>query len=337
MRPALALSGAVYRLVIWGLMAALCLLSTGSAIAAAPDNAALDFLIQKVCVDGSGRVLQIDPYQCPPGDTLRSLRPGEPLPYHRHDQPEAQNIASLQRRDSYPFQTRDGEVVVNLFDYAPFGHFDSERDGYDITVVRDGWASISATSAKAGPTTFFGSGCRPHSGWVLFPTSALGEQSFKAGKAAVPIKGVHWASLGQTWPGSCPAAYETDSMTSWEELAQFQFGGVGEIPPKRLDTIRSIHGFVSGPRFLSQGHLEVFYFTRLYGFTRWESWAPKERFDATPNLSARVDVASARCAGPVENVYNGITFVRIACRDWTDIDVPAKAEPPPDWPVPGAR
>lgn len=316
---------------------ALWLLSKGSALAAKQDDEALDFLIQKVCVDKSGQVLPVDPYLCPPSDTLRSLRPGEPLPYHRHDQPEAKNIASLQRRDSYPFLTRDGEVVVNLFDYAPFGQFDAGRDGYDITVVRDGWASISATSAKAGPTTFFGSGCRPYDGWVLFPTSAFGEQSFQPGEAAVPIKGVHWAALGQQWPGSCPTAYETNSLTSWEALPKFPFGGVGDIPLKRLDAIRSIHGFVNSPQFMTHGHLEVFYFTRLYGFTRWESWTPRKRFDATPNLEARIDVASARCGGPVENIYKGITFERIACREWTAIDVPSRAEPPPDWPVPGAR
>jgi len=38
----------------------------------------------------------------------------------------------------------------------------------------------------------------------------------------------------------------------------------------------SIHGFEPNdiPGFKQHGHLEVFYFTKEYGITRWEVWTP---------------------------------------------------------------
>jgi hypothetical protein len=105
---------------------------------------------------------------------------------------------------------------------------------------------------------------------------------------------------------------------------------------KTIDAIRTIHGFIDSPKFRNSGHVEVFYFTKLYGFTRWESWAPEERYKASENLSQQSETASARCSGPVVNTYRDQTFERIACREWTVIDIPAKPEQPPAWPVPGA-
>jgi hypothetical protein len=78
----------------------------------------------------------------------------------------------------------------------------------------------------------------------------------------------------------------------------------------------------------------VFYFTRLYGFTRWETWATRERYDGDPALRRLAELAGRRCRGPVENLYKGIIFQRIDCRDWTAVVVPAKPEAAPFWPVP---
>ena len=292
-----------------------------------------DYLIQRVCLDQSGRVQAVDPYNCPAGGTLRLLEPGEALPYHRYDQ-FVPDLQDRERHDSYPVRTRDGhEIVVNPFHHAPFGPFDAKRDGYSITVVREGWTSSGGTRSKLRGTTFFGAGCRPYGGWVYFPVSDLDGHLIKPGEAQVPIKGVHWELNGEPWPGRCPSDYQTKSWTSWEPLPGFKFGGIGSIPIKTIDAIRSIHGFVDSPKFRAQGHLEIFYFTRLYGFTRWESWVTKERYENDPALLHRGEIASRRCIGPVENTYKGITFERIACRDWTAVEVVAKAEGPPQWPV----
>jgi hypothetical protein len=300
------------------------------------DDLALDYLIQDVCVDPSGRVQLIDPYYCPAGDTLRPLGPGEALPYHRYDQPSA-NMNARQRHDSYPARTRDGRIIViNPFDHAPFDQFKPWRDGYDVTMVRDGWASAGGTRSRLLGTTFFGAGCKPYNGWVFFPVSALDGRLIRAGEAEMPIRGVHWERNGEPWPGPCPARYATDSWTSWEPLPAFRFGGIGGTPLKTIDAIRSIHGFRENPRFLAIGHVEVFYFTRLYGLTRWESWAPKERLDREPDLQQRFATANVRCTGPAEYVYKGVNFARIACRDWTSVQVLPAPERAPFWPVPNA-
>jgi hypothetical protein len=123
-------------------------------------------------------------------------------------------------------------------------------------------------------------------------------------------------------------------VTSWQPLPAFEFGGVDGMPVKTIDAILSIHGFVDDAKFRAQGHLEVFYFTRLYGLTRWESWAPQQRYEDDPELARRAQNASRRCNGPGENLYKGLPFLRIACREWTLIDIPPQPEAPPAWPVP---
>jgi hypothetical protein len=300
------------------------------------DDLALDYLVQKVCRDPSGRVLSVDPYNCPGSSTLRSLEPGEALPYHRYDQSLPGFPESRQRRDSYPVRSADAQkIVINTFDYAPFGQFEPERDGYDITMVRDGWASIGGTrTGREGATTFFSAGCKPYNGWVLFPVSALAGRLIEPGEARMPIRGVHWEQSAQPWPGLCPSVYQTRVLTSWEPLSGFAFGGVADTPTKTIDSIRSIHGFTDSRRFLEIGHLEIFYFTRLYGFTRWETWVAPQRYEADPSLRRRAGIASERCAGPARNFYRGISFTRIACRDWTSVVVPSKPEAAPFWPVP---
>ena len=314
------------------ILSAVLLAST--ALASSGDSEARDFLIQKVCVDQSGNVLPLDPYACPAGDTLRSLEPGEALPYHRYDQPLPDDPADRQRHDSYPVRTSDGqEIVVNPFKYPPFGQYDPKRDGYSITLVRDGWASSGGTRTQLRGTTFFGAGCRPYGGWVYFPVSALDGHLIRPGEVQVPIKGDHWEANGEPWPGRCPSDYRTDTVTNWEPLPAFQFGGIGPTPIKTIDAIRSIHGFVDSPQFFAQGHLEVFYFTRLYGWTRWEVWVTRDRLQRDPGLIRRAVTASRRCIGPAETAYRGVVFERTACRDWTAVEVVPRPEVPPQRPV----
>ena len=44
----------------------------------------MDFLVQDVCVDANDRIVgNGDPYKC--AHNMRDLRPGEALPYHKHD------------------------------------------------------------------------------------------------------------------------------------------------------------------------------------------------------------------------------------------------------------
>ena len=301
---------------------------------------AYDYLIQDVCVTAAGNVLPIDPYFCPAGDTRRSLNPGEALPYHKHDQTGGDAGHLVQRRDSFPAVASDGGlVVINTYDHAPFDVFKPGQDGYDITLVRKGWASIGGTRTGNSPgTTFFGQDCQPYNGWVLFPPNDLrADTIIVPDQGTAPIKAVHWEQQGQKWPGDCPAVYNSKTLTTWEPMPQFIFGGFDGSSQKQIDAIRVVHGFTDSPGFATRGHVEIFYFTRLYGFTRWESWALEERVSANGTLQDHSQDTKQRCSGNTVMEYRGMTFYRIACRDWSAITTSAKPEPPPVWPNPYSR
>jgi hypothetical protein len=326
---------------IIGLAAFLCLAyQAAPAFAQTPLSyaQAMDFLVQKVCVDAGGHALPIDPYDCTAGDTLRSLRAGEPLPYHKHDQPDASHPEGLQRHDSYPLRDIEGhEVVANPFDYGPsFDHYKPWGDGYDIYLVRDGWASASKTQDGGGfSTTFYGSGCTPYNGWVFFDLASLRPSGIVDGSAYVPITGRYWEHNGEPSPGACPSSYSKDTLTTWEWIKEFPFGGIGGNPIKTLDAIRVVHGLQQTAAFAAQGHLEVFYFTKLYGITRWEVWVADQGIDS-PDSALQKSIARAAqvCGGSPHVVYQGQNFTRTACRDWSAV-TPARApEPPTPWPIP---
>jgi hypothetical protein len=329
------------RYSLWAAVAAALVVSIASSrsdVAGPKDQQAFDFLIQKVCVDRTDRAIPSDPYRCPAGDTLRALRPGEALPYHRFDQPLADRPDARQRRDSYPVRLRSGEIeVVSTFDRVPFDHFKPDRDGYSLTVVREGWVSSGGTRSRNLGTTFFGAGCKPYNGWIYFPVSALNGRLIDPGDASLPIGLDHWEKNAEPWPGRCPAPLAADWVTSWEPFSGFAFGGPGAATSKSIDAIRSIHGFANRPSFMANGHLEIFYFTRIYGFTRWETWVPRQRYDADAGFAREADIADEACSGPRESVYKGVKFERTACRDWTSVVTQSAPDPPPNWPVPGLQ
>lgn len=306
--------------------AALALLAT--AVCGAPlraaDQAAMarDYLVQKVCAAPGGKALATDPYRCAAPNQLRALSAGEALPYHKVDQ------AGVQRHDSYPAMTpQGGEIFVNPFDFKPFGVFNLWGDGYDIYLIRDGWASASETKDGGGfSQTFFTQGCKPYNGWAFFPVAAVSAGGVSNGKATIPISGRYWEQDGETWPGRCPSGYGQGSLTTWDFIKGFPFGGTDAQSAKTIDTIRVVHGFESTANFAQHGHLEVFYFTRLYGATRWEVWAPASQGGATSKLE---------CSGANDEVsYQGMQFRRMQCRDWTSITAASPGEPNQGWPIP---
>jgi hypothetical protein len=90
-----------------------------------------------------------------------------------------------------------------------------------------------------------------------------------------------------------------------------------------MDTMISVHGFQPGPVFLQRGHLEVFYFTKEYGVTRWEVWRPLEQ---NPTKTTQ-------CNCPAIVSYQGVNFVVTSARDWSKV-VPASKPEIPVWPIP---
>lgn len=304
--------------------AALCLFVL--LMPAAPASAdAWDWLIQKVCVDSSDQPQPVDPYYgCPSGMRLRALRPGDNLPYHKYDS----GYGNIQRHDSYPVARHDGTVfVLNPFAFGnsatdpALETFKPGGDGYDIFEVRDGWASGGQTKDGGGfSTTFFGSGCLPYNGWIFFPSDVTASS---IGSAAPAISGRYWEQNGENWPGACPSGYANDHV-DWYPASGWAFGNAGSTI-KTMDAMIVVHGYNSSSQFLSNGHLEVFYFTQQYGVTRWEVWKPAAQ---TPTQTTSV------CNGAKTYNRYGIDFVVTDCRDWSNVTLLSTPAPPAVWPVP---
>ena len=96
-------------------------------------------------------------------------------------------------------------------------------------------------------------------------------------------------------------------LTTWSFEPGFVFGGVNGAPEKRIDAIVSTHGFPQGPGPHPHISLERFYFTDLYGPTRWEAWKLAADNPKTP---------SGRCHGPTEMVYQGRSKQESAVREF---------------------
>lgn len=281
----------------------------------------MTWLIKSVCTGSQNQVLAAEPYGgCPAGAGIRKIKPGDPLPYHNIEQ------MGYQQRDAYPVVDPANRKawIIATYDWSPFNTFNlyNGTDGYDVYSVANGWASIVNTSDGGGyGQTFFGSNCTVGGGWVLFPASGF----LSSGQAAVPIADQYWEQSGQSYPGSCPPGYSTNTQTSWKHQTNFQFGGRNGNPTKAMDTVISYHGFQSGPAFLNSGHLEVFYFTREYGITRWEVWTPIQQHP-TP---------TAECSGPGQVKYQGVTFIVQSCHDWSSVTQPLPSSAQlPVWPIP---
>jgi hypothetical protein len=287
------------------------------------------WLLKSVCVAGSGQLLAVDPYGgCPVGATLRKIQPGDPMPYNNYEQ------MGYQISDSFQVLAADGSPLsLHNFDYAPFNQFNlhSGSDGFDVYAFTQGNASVSNTRDGGGyGTTFFGANCSFGNGWVLFP-----QVNFSVpGSGSFPISGVYWEHNQQSSPGGCPADYSTNTLTSWQLDPAHAFGGVNGHATRSMQALTSFHGFETNDgvtptaNFLQNGHLEVFYYTREYGLTRWEVWVPPQQNPQGGN--------KAECNGSAVANYRGQPFTIQFCHDWSNV-VPLTRALLPTVPLPSAN
>ena len=199
--------------------------------------------------------------------------------------------------------------------------------------MTDGRRSEETRDSGGFAITWFSAHLQMFNGWGFFPLADLTPSGIKAGEAKMSISGVYWEKNGENWPGDCPSTWQAslaqstpgelvchpgagcpskhyeEPLTSWEFIPNYPFAGVGSNPVKRLDTIRSIHGFIDSPDFLEHGDLEVFYFTKLYGSTRWEDWMPLKEVEANPHYRRLAENASKYCKGTSDVEYRGVKFV----------------------------
>jgi hypothetical protein len=296
----------------------------------------MDWLIQHVCADGADKPVSADPYDgCPAGAHERRLKIGDPMPYVRHDMPgrNGSHPHGFQRRDAYPLVDLHYGGIISAndadFDYStPYGRVKpGDGDGFDVFRVWRGYATGGGTRDGAGYSqTFFGPECKPFGGWVFFPVSFL--EDLRAGAEAggvFPVRGDRWEQEGAPWPGRCEPGkgFSTTTTTQWSFEPAHRFGGVNGAKTKIMDAIVSTFGLPVSPAAQPHYHLERFFFTDMYGLTRFEGWFPKGRREPNP-----------ACAANPEMTYRGIKYVATQCRDWSATEI---LDPPRErfpWPYP---
>ena len=310
--------------------------SAQTAIVMASEATLRDFLVQNVCLDARGAVVVgISPID---GDrrcvAQRDLRPGERLPYHKHDHPaSAQQAAAplgYQRSDSFPVETAlFGIVVERSFDFGVgdgrrFGIFDTGSDGGDVAILSAGIVSIGATEdGGAGFQLFVGECSGPVEPAALTNSWIIAE--FDPARPA-PLQGEALARLNDLTVGHqdrCPSRFNS-AYTDWRVVPVRYRAVPGQGAPVTLTTLISEH--YGGADRAAADHVERFYFTREFGGTRWERW---QNANGNARLSAAKIAemaagfaASGRCSAP-EMPGGGAPLVLVDCREWTRIEPPS--------------
>ena len=326
------------RHVCW---AASWLFAAGPVLAQQPDGALLatpallqDLMIQDVCLDAGGKVvIGVAPL---PGEprcaSRRDLRPGEPLPYHKHDHspPEDRDAPNgYQRHDSFPVETAAlGVVVEHTFDFGVggrrFGVFEVGAEGGDVAVLSPGIVSLGATEDPGAGLQIWVGECQGRvtpdalrHAWLI--------ATYDPNRPA-PLQGETVARLNRVRRGAletCPARFN-GAYTQWS-LRPFAFrAGRGQGTPLALATLISDH--YGKPGRADANHVERFYFTRELGGTRWERWENRNgnadfSRERVAELAAQI-AESGRCS-PSEVPLGGAPLVLIDCREWTRIVPPS--------------
>ncbi len=306
-----------------------------------------DFMIQNVCLDEAGAVRTgRNPLDgeavCP---RQRDLRPGERLPYHKHDHAfpdqRAGEPLGYQRHDSYPVETKGlGTVVEHSFDFGTggrrFGAFDQGSDGGDVAIISlgisSGAVSFGATEDGGGFALWVGE-CRGEVGpealrrsWLILEFDPSRPEKLR-GQTVARLNAVRGNGA------RCPTRLNA-ALTIWR-IAPFAYrAGPGQGTPVTLPSLISDH--YGGADRDTADHVERFYFTRELGGTRWERWqnarGNKQFSAAMITQRAAVFAATKRC-GAAEPPAGNAPMVLIDCREWTRIVPPANpaGDPPGFW------
>jgi hypothetical protein len=241
-----------------------------------------DYLVQDLCVDDAGQMLAADPATC---RNRRNVKLGEPLPYLLTDWDKREKRA-YQAVSSFPIRGEDGltRIMVsktfpdNLETDFAFG-FNVERgDGFDLIDINfDGFASFIRT---------FDGGCQDQlwapsltlrdpstpsqraGGWLLFPLSRSPGEWLEVEAVVHTTAKIQLSKV--TGNTDCKSGSSL-GQTYWYAPADYLFES-----SKALRAIKSAH-FASDDLASENNALEVYYFTREYGFTRWEAWVPRGR------------------------------------------------------------
>jgi hypothetical protein len=270
------------------------------------------FITQEVCVDGQDRPVTGDPVHCA---DKRRLRVGEAIPYRRVD------AGNWQAFFAYPVQSPGGQpraMVAKVFggndssgSYGDLG----VRSGYDLLEIDEGLVSGIRTSDQgAGDQIFWRTAdCARTNGWIFFP---VGLKPGEHGERRSTLKITKGPSIACPWLFLRSIAPD---YTVWDRPAE----PVRYTSGKLLDSIVSMHFAYGDPADPAHDNdsMEKFYFTKPYGYTRWEAWETPEgcRKRALRNGKDPAETCRPypveRCNGANTATYFGKLYLRLDCRD----------------------
>lgn len=294
-----------------------------------------DYLVQDVCLDAEGRMTADDPLTCP---RRRDIALGEKSPYLLTDTDHSNN-ATYQAMNSIPVRGADGAIRI-LYPKLNQGPFDKDfrmtrfvdsTDGYDLAdISHSGFVSMIRTSDGGCFDQIWSRTGKPRNvaqragGWALFPFTPPPRQWARSNSANIQTHKV------QLTPGlrDCKDG-SSRGITYWTRAAPFVFN-----TGKTINAITSSH-FANARLSRVNNALERFYFSREYGFTRWEAWVPQRRCfnergdtaaicrpgdaDYPPSLAGRCNRNTTGNSGIAGlNRWGGQNWVRVDCRDLTN-------------------
>lgn len=290
----------------------------------------LNYLISDVCLNSAGEVVAGDPFTCV---NRRNLQIGENIPYIVTDLNTASNNTNYQAMVSQPFVGTDGHLKIVNFKSLKGPHkanylfqFNVQRDGFDlIDVSNSGYASFIRTSDPGcydqlwSPSSNVSSIATRAGGWLLFPLNI----PTVSGNV---LNTTFNTPLSPSRPASCQGG-NSSGVTAWDPPQLYTFE-----TRKVMKALKSYH-FAASNLAQSNNALELYYFTKEYGFTRWEAWIPQSRCFAERGsenpachpdwslnaLRGRCSVMNVSATGqPGIDLWGGQTWVRVDCRDQTN-------------------
>jgi hypothetical protein len=251
------------------------------------------------------------------------LRVGEAIPYRRAD------AGNWQAVYAYPVDAPGGArraVVEKVFGgndtSGSFGDL-GLRSGYDLLEIGRDFVSGIRTSDPGGGDQIFWrtAACERADGWIFFP---VGLRPGERGETRSTLKITKGPSI------ACPRAQLRNIApddTVWER----PLASVHYTSGKLLDSIVSEHFAYGDPADTAHDDdsMEKFYFTREYGFSRWEAWETPAgcqkraaRGGTDPAVTCRPSAVQS-CNGDNTATYFGKLYLRLDCRDSTFIAVDA--------------
>lgn len=297
----------------------------------------LDYFIQDVCRDSStGVAVAGDPASCPPNTYRNNINLGERTPFLLTDFDRNNNFATYQSSTSIPVHATD-ETLKILVVKSLQGNFDAgyqfswsqTRDGYDlIDGTFSNYASFIRTSDPGCQDQIWSSNGKTAKtsdragGWILFPWTP---PSQLPQSASTTVRTYH-VQLTQNLPGCSNG--NSRGVTYWNGPAGYTFE-----TGKTLTAIRSFH-YASTDLSSQNNALELYYFTKEYGFTRWEAWVPRSRCLAERGSNSPWCYPENRGSYPLEGRCSRLItsstgvpgldrwgeqdWVRVDCRDTTN-------------------